>query len=291
MRSSPYEPDHHTVHNILILVVGLLLLAGAGVAIFYIMIYPKQHVDYIELQYNGTALPLSDRAQQMIDQLHGSSFADLDPAKLASTLQQEGEIETVTVSKSYPGKVYITITCTDPIAVLTLSAGNYIVKSDEQGNEIIITDMIITDTGAVFDGYDSLVETLGSHVPVCTIDTTDGLITNELTIDPRFFCYLMMLQGLQTRSERIYNLLTEIKYDTTNHSELKLRLSQGDTILQYEIVDPISSDALAQAIRLTSSMVEDTGRDKIVQFSVFDTYVVIDHDTMTADKGVGFGIR
>jgi hypothetical protein len=286
MRRGTESSARALLRTSLIVLSALAALAVIGSALFYLVIYPRQVIGYVEVEFVGSRYPLSEQTNALLKQLQGASFASCDTDEISQQLEREGLISEASVSKKYPDHLYVRLRTLDPIAVLTLGP-------DEPEAFLLpfAPDVIAAADGSYFKGYETLVRELSATLPVCTIVSSAGLISREGTVSPRFLAYIDMLGELRQDTPGIYNLITEIKYGTTTHSEMELWVRHGTALIQYAMAIPVRARSLAETIGYTSQLIEPAETQSVYRFSVFDTYAVIDHGTLSAGKGVGFGIR
>jgi len=269
MRRGTESSARALLRTSLIVLSALAALAVIGSALFYLVIYPRQVIGYVEVEFVGSRYPLSEQTNALLKQLQGASFASCDTDEISQQLEREGLISEASVSKKYPDHLYVRLRTLDPIAVLTLGP-------DEPEAFLLpfAPDVIAAADGSYFKGYETLVREL-----------------REGTVSPRFLAYIDMLGELRQDTPGIYNLITEIKYGTTTHSEMELWVRHGTALIQYAMAIPVRARSLAETIGYTSQLIEPAETQSVYRFSVFDTYAVIDHGTLSAGKGVGFGIR
>lgn len=250
----------------MILVSLALILAGA---IYLFVVMPGQTIGYIEITWvDGRTAALSGTAQSYLESLQGMNYHELDRAGTEQQLESFPLIRNAVLHMRYPDKLFIELEAETVLAVL------------EHGD----TRYFILEEGTLEESYAEAEEGILDEAFLIHIDHLQDTDTEVSKMLER---YIQMLRELQTRDVEIFNLITEIKYDTNMYEHMSLLAEDIGVVLECVIIEPISAEVLSRGIR---AVLSDAGMraGSPITMRFFPNHAQVMYDGSVSDGGIDF---
>ncbi len=246
------------------ILIGLIGLAVLCAVLFFTVIFPKQTIDYIEINGLGEQVVLSSSTNSYIEGLKGLRYSDIEPEVIEDHLLNQGFLESVTVIRKYPGNLYIDIIPKRIVGFITL----------EEKETHVLQEFLMTDDQNYHIAYNELISHLSTALPRIEIllDYDSQVIVTEVILDA--FRYFPMISELKEAAPDIYNLISEVKYDTNNNRVITIGLIYTGVHMDFQLFDPTSGVRLEEAIRAAITIGRGDTSDTSFRYKVFDSYMV-----------------
>ncbi len=219
-----------TLERILLVIVILLLLAGAYVALRYIDFFDIQVVD---VSVSGPATKVSMEMQRLINPLKGRNIFEVNLGSLKKDLASFDGIRSVEIKRFYPDRLIIDIEYEN----ITLRA-----YSKDDANEycyyLIHEDIIEEVAVDTWESFDKL--------SVVELNPAYAQMIMKWGSDPGFRDMVSLAEQLSSN-----NLITSIKYDNNNGNEfgrLAIELSSVNSVLYVR--ELVSASRLEEALEM-----------------------------------------
>ena len=199
--------DNRKVRNenpirVFVIVIAILLLVLAAELIFHLLISPRMLIKRIDVSIDGSLL-LDEQSLLAIAEVGNSPYYfEIDTESIVARLESYPPIRVAQVSKSFPDKLKISVWGRTPL-VLALVEG-------ESGTIPVTFD----SEGVIFQ--------IGESVANFDLPAVSGLTFASVRLGQRIArplaTFLDDLQRIRLVEPALFNLISEIKFVTKNHS-------------------------------------------------------------------------
>lgn len=232
-----------TIEKILLVLIIVLLLAGAFVALRYIDFF---NVKEIDVSLDGPLTNVSPEIQRIINPLKGRNIFEINLRSLKKTLCAVDGVSSVEIKRYFPDRLILAISYID------VSIKGFSVQENGEYAYYFCHDNIMEAVGAdTWNAFDKLA--------VVELNPTYAQKNVKWGCDEGFLSMVELSEYLKDN-----NLITNIKYDNNNGDDfgkLVIELSSLNSTLYVR--ELVSTNRLSEALDLISSQFSAGGANVI----------------------------